>query len=475
MNASRELAAANGWLVFMLRTTLAFAACWVVCKLLRTSALKFFVWIAFLLASAGYWLWVIRGWAAAFGAISKVPTLSGIPTAAPVNLWPYAHLATLLSPSPAVWGIPSRCVPYLPIALLAAAAAYLAVTGYLLIAALRNHLKLRAVLRFTVGPPDEVVSIFEELRQSLGVSRCRVRILSGIVSPATVGFIRPVILLPDSLETQSLTDLRDVLTHELHHVRRNDFLWDNVASLCQALLFFQPSALGALKQLRLERELACDQAVVAESPDRRSEYAECLVRFARQAMEGDRRAWGIDFAAGSSPLKMRLNQILADNPETSKWKIGLRAASIALSITGMVVLLPWLGVELRLIAAPAAQILQGVAMPATLRAHHRAARTGLRRVPAGKPATESDVETAIAAPPETEQKQDPIFLTARPRHSASLPEEDQTDNSRDQPSSTGASWPSAGPGQPKPPSITSIVVNAAQQMPRIGDHDHDHD
>jgi bla regulator protein blaR1 len=100
--------------------------------------------------------------------------------------------------------------------------------------------------------------------------------------PTAVGLFKPAILIPRSLMSElSPAELHQVVLHELAHFRR----WDDWTNLIQqavtALLFFHPGIWWIEKKLGLEREMACDDAVLAETASPRA-YAECLARLAEK-------------------------------------------------------------------------------------------------------------------------------------------------------------------------------------------------
>jgi hypothetical protein len=170
--------------------------------------------------------------------------------------------------------------------------------------------------------------------------------LSGATSPATFGWFRPTILLPALCLEQDHSELEDILRHELHHVRRWDFVWNGFAIVCRVLLFFHPAAWYAVRKMQFDRELACDLAVISDSPGRRALYAECLVHFARLNLTQDPKAWGIDFAASSEHLKARVHSILAGSKKRSGWLLGLRAACGLTLFAGFLAAVPSLAVFL---------------------------------------------------------------------------------------------------------------------------------
>jgi hypothetical protein len=73
------------------------------------------------------------------------------------------------------------------------------------------------------------------------------------------------------------------LLHELAHLRRWDD-WTNLAQkVVKALFFFHPAVWWIEKKASLEREMACDDAVLAETTSARA-YAECLAHLAEKTL-----------------------------------------------------------------------------------------------------------------------------------------------------------------------------------------------
>jgi uncharacterized protein (TIGR03435 family) len=101
---------------------------------------------------------------------------------------------------------------------------------------------------------------------------------SEIASPVAVGFLRPAVILPESLSDELAPDELDyVLLHEAAHLARRDD-WSNlVARLVGAILALHPIALWIMRQIEREREIACDDWVVARTGAARP-YAASLAR-----------------------------------------------------------------------------------------------------------------------------------------------------------------------------------------------------
>lgn len=96
-------------------------------------------------------------------------------------------------------------------------------------------------------------------------SRRMVRYLESadVATPCTWGTLSPTVLLPAVGAAWSAEERRQVVVHELAHVRRFDCATQVLATLAVALHWFNPLAWYAQRQARVAREQACDDAVLA--------------------------------------------------------------------------------------------------------------------------------------------------------------------------------------------------------------------
>jgi beta-lactamase regulating signal transducer with metallopeptidase domain len=98
--------------------------------------------------------------------------------------------------------------------------------------------------------------------------------------PMTWGIVYPVVLLPNDSDDWSDDRRAIVLLHELAHVQRFDALTQFIAQFAVALFWFNPLVWLAARQMRSERERACDDVVLACGA-RASDYASDLLQIAR--------------------------------------------------------------------------------------------------------------------------------------------------------------------------------------------------
>jgi beta-lactamase regulating signal transducer with metallopeptidase domain len=125
---------------------------------------------------------------------------------------------------------------------------------------------------------DELQNFFSFLVTSMAIPRnVQLFISTKIDIPATLGFIKPIVLLPATAVTHLTTaQLEAVLLHELAHIKRNDYFWNLLLSVSETMLFFNPFALLLIGVARRERENSCDDHVMNYQQNA-AVYAEALL------------------------------------------------------------------------------------------------------------------------------------------------------------------------------------------------------
>jgi len=143
--------------------------------------------------------------------------------------------------------------------------------------------------------------------------------------PTAIGFLKPVVVIPSwAMQELSTTELNSILIHELAHLRRWDD-WTNLAQqVLKALLFFHPAVWWIESQLALEREMACDDAVLAETANPRG-YAQCLISMAEKSFMRRGLALAQAVVNRMRQTSLRVSQILDVNRSsaTRVWKPAL--------------------------------------------------------------------------------------------------------------------------------------------------------
>ncbi len=144
-------------------------------------------------------------------------------------------------------------------------------------------------------------------------------------TPVVVGQFRPTILLPRAvLGELSLDELRGVLLHELHHLRRGDAIVNFAQGILTALYFFHPLVWWANSRIREWRELACDESTLLSIPGGRRAYGGAIVKVTEIfGYASPPLALGVMESKG--PTRKRLERILSKDPGSPalpRWQVG---------------------------------------------------------------------------------------------------------------------------------------------------------
>ena len=443
---------------YFVRVAVAYAVFWLLSRLSPSPRSRFALWLLFLVAAAGYWLVVVT------------PTPLHLPVGTAMERLPI-HSAALV---PYTLLFPASWAPAMTALAPAVAATYLLGVLLFLASMLWQHLRLWRALRQAQEPSRDLALLFEQMRRGFGLRHCRLQILPRLGSPATAGWLRPRILLPAMCEDFSdSAQLADVLYHELIHVARRDYLWAAVSDLARCLLFFHPAVWRARRHMRVERELACDVAVVRGWPEHCADYAQSLTRFARLRLQQPGGSAGIDFAASASLLGMRVRAVLSHRPQISWWRNGLRLAVSLALVACFGLLWPAFGIIADFAVAP--QLARVIAPPpAMLRtpvAHVHSPRR--LRAPAREEALIPPLlaypspQPVLLSPPASQPQAPVIMAMAR---SDFGPQSDTLDPSAPSPVSDEAApnWGEMRPLSHARARLVNVVQRVATELAQIG-------
>jgi beta-lactamase regulating signal transducer with metallopeptidase domain len=126
------------------------------------------------------------------------------------------------------------------------------------------------------------------------------------LEPGIFGVIAPTLLLPAGITTRLPPEqLRAIIDHELCHLERKDNLTAAIQMVVEALFWFHPMVWWIGSRLIVERERACDEAVVESGRDRHT-YAEGILMVCRHYVEPPRCSASV---SGGS-LRKRIEAIM---------------------------------------------------------------------------------------------------------------------------------------------------------------------
>ena len=179
----------------------------------------------------------------------------------------------------------------------------------------------------------EAQHVVATLAERAGI-RQRIELLlhERVSAPLTCGLVRPSIVVPMEAREWSDAALRRALVHELEHVRRRDWWVHLAARAVCALYWFHPLVWIAYRQLQLEAERACDDAVVER--EEVTQYAEQLVSLARK-MSASAPQPALTMASRGD-LSARITALL--DARQSRGRVGLGRVALIGAVTAVVLL-----------------------------------------------------------------------------------------------------------------------------------------
>jgi beta-lactamase regulating signal transducer with metallopeptidase domain len=465
MDPSLGLLAASGLVSFLLKTTAEWLVCLLLVRIAGSARTRFNLWLTMLLGFVAQWAWM---WIVILRAAFP-PAVTVRVATQPSSTATGAHIA-----------VATGAAGILAQALVVLLACYLAVLTWRIAGTLAARVRLSRAMRHKSAPQQQVVTSFHEAVEQTGhnVRGCELWVLPGLPSPATLGWLKPRVIVPPVCQTQDAAELEVVFWHELMHVERRDALWNAMIRACRNLLWFHPCVHHAVAALNAQRELACDAAVVREHPHSRDVYASCLLRFARaRDLAPEPAVAGIEMASSAALLTTRVQSILNEDPGTSRLS-SIWRATVSILLTGaMAATVPALHIffaaELRNKASlfPASEErADTVKKPSLKSASARLQTAALSRSVAGT--------DAPGIPPLALQHDEGLAAEHRAAmdvltESTGMDTPPAGNEGRD---SSGLSRPESGHGlaNQTSPSWTSVAVDAAERVgPLMSGHDSD--
>jgi beta-lactamase regulating signal transducer with metallopeptidase domain len=152
--------------------------------------------------------------------------------------------------------------------------------------------------------------------------------------PMAFGIRYPTILIPAIADTWSFDRRRAVILHELAHVARRDCLTQSMAFVACVLYWFHPAIWWAARQLRIERELACDDQVIVSGASPR-DYAGHLLEIAYSLGAQPLPALAVTMAR---PRQLEGRMLAALDPTRNRRLPSLRLRALAAAIATSVLI-----------------------------------------------------------------------------------------------------------------------------------------
>lgn len=217
------------------------------------------------------------------------------------------HLSTGYPIFPSLRQLPSlqlfisEALPYL-------SSLYLLILFFLFIRFAQHYIYSRRLKEVTLSEIQPELRVFvEKAGKAMGIGKeVRIGLSSLVDSPVTLGFLKPVILLPFAMAANlSLQQAEAILLHELSHIKRHDYLLNMGLRFVETFFFFNPFALLLIRNIKKEREHCCDDLVLQYNYDPHA-YASALLSLAKNSQGS---SFQLALAASGNNDHLLLNRV----------------------------------------------------------------------------------------------------------------------------------------------------------------------
>ena len=156
----------------------------------------------------------------------------------------------------------------------------------MIILVIKSSLRLRTLKKSALSLQNpEVRRLYHQCLEEMGIHRnIPVYSTAFLKSPIIVGLLKPCIYLPIHLISDyNESDMRYMLLHELQHYKHKDAIASYLMNLAGVVYWFNPLVWYALKEMRNDREVACDTSVLKMlEEDAYEDYGNTLINFAEK-------------------------------------------------------------------------------------------------------------------------------------------------------------------------------------------------
>ncbi|MBV1775423.1 hypothetical protein KSF73_06805 [Burkholderiaceae bacterium DAT-1] len=168
--------------------------------------------------------------------------------------------------------------------------------------------------------PSAIQKRADELIAAMNIRRqVSIRVVKQVVAPCAARVLFPVIWLPASMMSgMSPAHIQMILAHELAHIRRFDWLWNGMQCAIETVLFYHPVVWWLSREIRRDRELACDALAVSVCGDALT-MAESLLALEKMRQPANR----LLLAASKGGLRHRVESLLCTPADQKQGRGGL--------------------------------------------------------------------------------------------------------------------------------------------------------
>ena len=173
-----------------------------------------------------------------------------------------AHIFSASTQSDSLLGMINH---YIQVSLPYASIAYLALLILPILRFTRNYRYVQVIRHNGLHKIAPEWRLFvDRISQHMGIKKkVQIWVSEWVNSPVTIGFLKPVILVPiAAVNHLSTSQLEAILLHEISHIQKMDYLINLLMNCIRVVLYFNPFANAFIRIVETEREKSCDEMVL---------------------------------------------------------------------------------------------------------------------------------------------------------------------------------------------------------------------
>ncbi|UVI32961.1 BlaR1 family beta-lactam sensor/signal transducer [Paenibacillus spongiae] len=170
----------------------------------------------------------------------------------------------------------------------------------------------------------EILDLLERCKQHLHIHKDLIVLESPLVkSPMVFGLFKTYLVFPVQFsEWLSRDEIKYIFLHELNHLKNKDNITNYWIVMFQLLYWFNPLVWIAFRKMRLDREIACDIAVLQSlGHDCHAEYGNTIINFADRVSRPMNLALASQLVSPKSQIKQRIKTIASFRAESKRLRI----------------------------------------------------------------------------------------------------------------------------------------------------------
>ena len=188
-----------------------------------------------------------------------------------------------------------------------------------------GSLRLLKIRKSVILADDsDIEELFQECCKILGINKKPVMGSSSFIHvPVTTGVFKPYIILPEKIADQfSKKEIKYIFLHELNHYKSKDVLVNWIMLVLQVIYWFNPLVWLIFRQMRMDREIACDASVLKQLDEESvHDYGYTIINFITKLSKNPHISMTASLGGTKKEIQKRIKKIAAYTKETTRMKV----------------------------------------------------------------------------------------------------------------------------------------------------------